>query len=452
MANEEKVQTQTATDGDPLKKPERGYLDGIIDYERRLDKMRLDGVLEYEVNDLPAGKYSGIAFLQITEVLSFFDKGIHIARFFKVDACVFYHQVGELHPRPRRCKVDFIFAEVAFQRAVNRFGAGYEDVLGKVHHRLQVAERLISLKQREFGIVVAVHTLVAEYLADFIDPLDAAYHQPFVVKLEADAKEEAHIEGVEICREGLGGGAAGDFVKHRRLDFEIAALVEALAHPTYDCRALDEYILHIGVRDEVEVAVAVAKLLVLKAVVFLRQRLEGLAEVFIFGDIDCDFAVPRLEDLALGADEIADGYKVEEFIGLRADVVYFEIDLDFALVIVDIEERCFTHDAFRGDASGDAHGLPLELGEVVGYLLGIVRAVIAGAEWVDAHLAYLLHLPAPLLFFLVQGLFISVFRHIFSVYPFQDSRAYYKADRVGWQMGAARGLSQNATKCLSAKT
>ncbi len=63
--------------------------------------------------------------------------------------------------------------------------------------------------------------------------------------------------------EGLGGGAARDHVHHRRLDLEKAELVKEAAHVGDDLRAHLELLAHLRVDDQVQVALAVPRLLVL---------------------------------------------------------------------------------------------------------------------------------------------------------------------------------------------
>ena len=47
--------------------------------------------------------------------------------------------------------------------------------------------------------------------------------------------------------EGLGRGSARDRMHHRRLDFEIAARIEELAHGAQHRGPLDEDLAHVGI-------------------------------------------------------------------------------------------------------------------------------------------------------------------------------------------------------------
>jgi hypothetical protein len=84
-----------------------------------------------------------------------------------------------------------------------------------------------------------------------------------VVELRRDAHEQSHIQIVVMGGEGLGGGASRDHVHHRRLDLEKAELVKEAAHVGDDLRAHLELLAHLRVDDEVQVALAVPRLLVL---------------------------------------------------------------------------------------------------------------------------------------------------------------------------------------------
>ena len=59
-----------------------------------------------------------------------------------------------------------------------------------------VRECLIALHHRELGVVLAVDSLVAEVLADFVDALQATDDQPLEVQFVRDPQVEILIERV----------------------------------------------------------------------------------------------------------------------------------------------------------------------------------------------------------------------------------------------------------------
>ncbi len=93
-----------------------------------------------------------------------------------------------------------------------------------------------------------------------------------MVQLRRDAHEQSHIQIVVMGGEGLGGGAARDHVHHRRLDLEKAELVKEAAHVGDDLRAHLELLAHLRVDDEVQVALAIPRLLVLAEKYFSFKR------------------------------------------------------------------------------------------------------------------------------------------------------------------------------------
>jgi hypothetical protein len=112
------------------------------------------------------------------------------------------------------------------------------------------------------GVTIRVHNIENKpKLTSQIPPTSNDQH--LVVQLRRDAHEQSHIQIVVVGGEGLGGGAARDHVHHRRLDLEKAELVKEAAHVGDDLRAHLKLLAHLRVDDEVQVALAVPRLLVL---------------------------------------------------------------------------------------------------------------------------------------------------------------------------------------------
>ncbi len=114
---------------------------------------------------------------------------------------------------------------------------------------------------------------------------------------------------------------------HRGFDFEIAAVVEEVAHGAEHLGALDEDVAAVEVHEEVDIALAVAELDVGQAVVLLRQGKHGLGEE---GDA---FRRGRLarragaEEIAGDADVVAEVEQLVEVEGVLADGVFADVDL-----------------------------------------------------------------------------------------------------------------------------
>ena len=122
------------------------------------------------------------------------------------------------------------------------------------------------------------HALVAEHAVELEDALEAADEQALEVELGRDAQVEIDVERVVVGHERARRGAAGNRLHHRRLDLDEAARGEELAQELDDLRAAAKRRAHLLVGDQVEVALAVARLDVGQAMPLLRQRAQRLGE------------------------------------------------------------------------------------------------------------------------------------------------------------------------------
>ena len=181
-----------------------------------------------------------------------------------------------------------------------------EQFLGQIHQVAVIAVRLVELEHRELGIVARRDAFVAEVAVDLEHVLQPPDHQPLQVQLRRDAKVELGVERVVVRDEGPRSGTARDRMHHRRLDFEVAADDEEFADRLDDLRALDENLARSGVGDQVEVALAVALLLVGDAVEFLGQRAQCLGEQAHAVAAHRQLARPGLEQHAGRADDVAE--------------------------------------------------------------------------------------------------------------------------------------------------
>ncbi len=72
------------------------------------------------------------------------------------------------------------------------------------------------------GLCRTRHAFVAEVAVDFEHALEAAHHQALEVQLGAMRRNISWSSALWCVVEGLGIGAAGDGVQHRRFDFQEA--------------------------------------------------------------------------------------------------------------------------------------------------------------------------------------------------------------------------------------
>src|SRR5690606_31253344 len=124
----------------------------------------------------------------------------------------------------------------------------------------------VELEDRELGVVARADAFVAEGAAELVDAIEAAHEEALEIELGRDAQVELEVERVVVRAEGLGRGAAADGVEERGLHLEEAALVEEAAEGLHDGGARSEGLGDLGVREEIDVTLAVALLDVLEAV------------------------------------------------------------------------------------------------------------------------------------------------------------------------------------------
>ena len=153
------------------------------------------------------------------------------------------------------------------------------------------------------------------------------------------------------------------------------ARVELAAYGRDDPRAVDEQPPRVLARDQVELAVAVARLDVRQAVVLVGRRAQRLAEHLELLDAQRHLAVAAAHRRAVDADQVAEVERRQQLEALLAEDVHAGVQLDLAGAIDEVEERGLAGAAARGDASRDAVAL-------VGFLAGL-QVLVGGQDRVD---------------------------------------------------------------------
>ena len=164
------------------------------------------------------------------------------------------------------------------QRAAHRQRDLLDQRLGEIHHVAVVRIRLVALHHRELGIVLARDALVAEVVADLVDAIEPAGDQPLEIQLVRDAQVEILVVAVVMGRERPRGRAAVQRLERRRLHLEEAAAIEAGAQRRDDAAAQQRRAPRLLVHQQVEVALAEARLDVGEPVPLLGQRTQALRE------------------------------------------------------------------------------------------------------------------------------------------------------------------------------
>ncbi len=145
-------------------------------------------------------------------------------------------------------------------------------------------------------------------------------------------------------------------VHHRRLDLDEAAPIEELAKEADQRRPPEEDLLHLGVRDQVQVALAVARLHVGQAVPLLRGGPERLGERQELGGSEGQLPGLAPEERALHPHEVAQVGELEA-LELVTQRVLLDVDLKLAAPVAELEE-CRLAEAAQGHhPAGDGVGL-----------------------------------------------------------------------------------------------
>ena len=147
-----------------------------------------------------------------------------------------------------------------------------EHRLDPVHRVAEVRVRLVPLEHRELGLVLVRDALVAEVLADLVDALEPAHDESLEVELGRDAQVEIGVELVRVRDERVRERTAVPRLEHRRLDLDEPLVVEVAADRRDDPRTQEKELARVLVHEQVEVALAVARLLIREAVERVGQR------------------------------------------------------------------------------------------------------------------------------------------------------------------------------------
>ena len=199
--------------------------------------------------------------------------------------------------------------------------------------------------------MVRVHAFVAELATDFENLLETAHEQALQGQLGRDAQEVVTVERVEVRNERLRVRAAQNRMQKRRLHLVEALLLHIAADGSHDLKALFERALDLGIHNKVDVALAIARLLVGQAVELLRQRAQRLGQKLVARDGDGELSALRAHHGAVNADPVAHVevfHCSEDFL---AECVDAAEQLDVARRVAQLEERDLALDALGHDTA-----------------------------------------------------------------------------------------------------
>jgi len=360
---------------------QRAQLDGVVRHERRLREVRLDQLAEEVVQQLALAH----VFVHVETALLGSGEEVGAAFSVKVQPGVLGERVEKRHAPPRALQRDPLAVEARRLGRAVQVGSDFgNELLGQVHHPLVVPVRHVQLHHGKFRVVEARKALVAKVLRDFVDAFQPAHEQALEVQLVGNAQVERHVQRMVVGGERPRGGPPVDGLKGRRLDFEVAALVEKAAHRAQKLGALAKDLAHAGVHRQVDVAPAVAEVLVrhfvedfrfaLIGLFFLRRghRAQRLREQLEFLGAHRHLAHVGAKDRPADPHDVADVEQLGEDLVVEAlrHLVAADVDLDGTAFVLEVEKGGAAHHADVADPPGDA---PAQFAVIVVAVLVLVE-------------------------------------------------------------------------------
>ena len=215
---------------------------------------------------------------------------------------------------------------------------------------------LVELQHRELGVVLRADALVAEVAVDLVDPIQPADDQSLEIKLRRDAQKQIHIQRVVVGRERPRGRTAGYLLHHRGFHFEISAVVEELPQRLERLGTLDEDFSGFEVGEQIHITLAVAQLHIGEAVKLLREREHGFGEKGQAFHVYRQFSRSGAEEVAGGADVVAEVEQLVKRKALLAHRVEADVDLQPLASLLKGREAGLALCADGHDAAGDRDG------------------------------------------------------------------------------------------------
>ncbi len=144
--------------------------------------------------------------------------------------------------------------------------------LHQIGDLLEIRIGPVGFEHGELGIVPARNAFVPEVSVQLENLVEAAHEQPLQIKLRRDAERKIEAERIVMGAERLGRRAARHRLQHRRFHFQKSAVFQKPAHLAHDQDPLLEDGARMLVREQIEIALPIARLHILQPVPFFRQR------------------------------------------------------------------------------------------------------------------------------------------------------------------------------------
>lgn len=303
LGADESLETLAETGSSTVALGKRRHHLGVADNEGRADALRLEVLAGKSINHTGAGK--GRAALNAglgKDLLEELDALVSVELIGRRELLASAFLEGGNHgdTAPGALPVDLkllalgvvVLGDVG---AVDVLDQARNELLSHVHEVVHVSVSHIELEGGEFyqsvsiglfvvytytlarltRVVSQINAFVTELTAHLVDTVETTDNKHLEVQLGGNTQEHVHVEIVVVGNEGLGSGTASNDVEHGGLDRDEVAVVEPAANVRVDLGAGDEDIAGLVVHHEIEVTLAETLLVVLEAVVVIRDLVQA---------------------------------------------------------------------------------------------------------------------------------------------------------------------------------
>ena len=215
--------------------------------------------------------------------------------------------------------------------------------LGELDQALPGLPRLVELEHGELGVVRLIDAFVAEVSVDLEHALHAADHEPLQVQLGRHAEVELQVQRVVVGDERARGGAARDHVHHRGLDLDERAVLKKPTDIADDTGPLQEHIAAVVVHEQIDVALALARLGVGHAVKLVGERAHALRGEAQLPHVHGELTGAGAHQAASNPDNVAQIELFPDGERVIPDVVALHVDLHAVGTIKHAAKAGFAH-------------------------------------------------------------------------------------------------------------
>ena len=297
---------------------QRGYLDGMIHDEGRLNQMLFHVFLKEQVQDISLLmsflKFDLVFFRQFSGLF----QCLHLI---PVHTGVFLHGVYHGNPFKGFAQIHLDTVVYDFCRTQHFLSHMTIEILRQIHHAVVICVGLVKFHQGKLRIMSGIKTFVAEHTADLVNPFHTAHDQSLQIQFQGNPQLQILIQRIEMRLEGACCRTAGIGHQHGSFHFHKALAVQVFPDGADDFGPFDKGILYLRIHDQIHISLTVAQIRIGQTVILFRKDLQAFGQQRHFGGVDGDFSCLGLKHFAPDADDIADIHLFEILIGLFADAV-----------------------------------------------------------------------------------------------------------------------------------